>query len=268
MGSKTRSAGRVLRRPSHPDRSLSRSGRYRRVDESLILITTARLAVQRCILSHWAQGGSPSWTSSSRAARPRCPSGSASTWRSKLAKIAEARRQGDQRRRRGVQGAQPPPGRPRDRVEITLHSRGPVVRAEASAAATRYAALDLAVDEAGGAAAQGARPAQGAPRQADAGSRCARSPRPCRDRAPATPSGELTGRRRSSASRRPRIGRWRCEATARWWSARRRTPPRRWTLDQALYEMELVGHDFYPVRRRRRRGAQRRLPAARPTTTA
>ncbi|CAO0832545.1 Ribosome hibernation promoting factor OS=Streptomyces microflavus OX=1919 GN=hpf PE=3 SV=1 [Streptomyces microflavus] len=46
-------------------------------------------------------------------------------------------------RRRGVQGAEPPSGRPSDRVEITLRSRGPVIRAEA-AAGDPYAALDLA----------------------------------------------------------------------------------------------------------------------------
>ena len=45
-----------------------------------------------------------------------------------------------------------------DRVEITLRSRGPVIRAEA-AAADPYAALDLATGEAGGASAQAARQA-------------------------------------------------------------------------------------------------------------
>ena len=37
----------------------------------------------------------------------------------------------------------------------------------------------------------------------------------------------------------------RSTATARSWSGRRRTPRVPMTLDQALHEMELVGHDFY-----------------------
>ena len=44
----------------------------------------------------------------------------------------------------------------------------------------------------------------------------------------------------------------------------REDPPRRpMTLDQALFEMELVGHDFYLFVRQGDRAAQRRLPAAR-----
>ena len=39
-------------------------------------------------------------------------------------------------------------------------------------------------------------------------------------------------------------------------------------LDQALYEMELVGHDFFLFVDADDVGAQRRLPAPRPTTTA
>ena len=40
------------------------------------------------------------------------------------------------------------------------------------------------------------------------------------------------------------------------------------SLDQALYEMELVGHDFFLFVDADDAAAQRRLPAPRPTTTA
>ena len=56
----------------------------------------------------------------------------------------------------------------RERVELTIRSRGPVIRAEA-AAQDCYAALDVAGHQARGPAAQGAGPAPGAPRREDPG---------------------------------------------------------------------------------------------------
>ncbi len=130
-----------------------------------------------------------------------------------------------------------------DRVEITLNTRGPVVRAEA-AAADPYAALDVAVTK------------------LEARLRKAASKRHTRRGNGRTPAvggrreraGSRADQRRRDAGRRPgrRTGcpppgsaRWKCAARARWWSGRRPTPAAPMALDQALYEMELVGHDFY-----------------------
>ena len=136
-----------------------------------------------------------------------------------------------------------------DRVEITLRSRGPVIRAEA-AAADPYAALDLAAAK------------------LEARLRKQHDKRRC----------IVEGAARRSASRQPRHisrqnstdgskpKRRRHRLRPRWRSGR--CPPRGsgslevqgdgplvvrekthaaapMTLDQALYEMELVGHDFY-----------------------
>ena len=149
-----------------------------------------------------------------------------------------------------------------DRVEITLRSRGPVIRAEAAASRP----------------VRGARPGgrtswrPGCARQHDkrhtrrgtAGSRPPRSPTTCRTRRRSTANGEPVARGRAGRRAAPRgSARWRCRAKARWWSARRPTPPRPMTLDQALYEMELVGHDFYLFVDSETKQPERRLPAAR-----
>ena len=90
----------------------------------------------------------------------------------------------------------------------------------------------------GGADAPRRRPAPGPPRPARPGRSARRWP----------DAGQRTGRRRR---RRPttrssaRSARSRSPATGRSWSARRPTRRRPMTLDQALYEMELVGHDFF-----------------------
>lgn len=134
-----------------------------------------------------------------------------------------------------------------DRVELTVHSKGPVIRAEA-AAADRYAALDLATDR------LLARMRKAADRRrVHHGSRTpmsvaaatahldgAPTSSPVPAQMPASTSsaggvGALTEEKPDEAvqERGPMVVR---EKT-------HRTSPM--TLDQALYEMELVGHDFF-----------------------
>ena len=131
------------------------------------------------------------------------------------------------------------------RVELTIRSRGPVIRAEA-AAEDKYAALDVAW------ARLESRLRRAADRRTDhkkhdrrgAGAGPGRRPRAEADAA---------GRRRG----RPVGG------------ARRRADGRRekthdaepMTLDQALYEMELVGHDFFLFVDADSAPSVRRLPA-------
>lgn len=120
-----------------------------------------------------------------------------------------------------------------DRIELTLHSKGPVIRAEA-AAPDKYVALDLAVDKlmarirkaadrrrvhhgnrtpisvaAATAALNGNSAEAVAPAESDAD-----------QYAPPPDSGPMVVREKTHQA----------------------TPM---SLDQALYEMELVGHDFY-----------------------
>ena len=124
----------------------------------------------------------------------------------------------------------------RERVELTIHSRGPVMRAEA-AAQDCYAALDVAVRQAGGAAAQ-ARPTA---------ARCTTGPRRryrSRPRPPPWTPQPAASRR---ATRR-RVGRRRrlvVRGRARWSIREKLHEAAPMNLDQALYEMELVGHDFF-----------------------
>ena len=113
-----------------------------------------------------------------------------------------------------------------DRVEITLHSRGPVIRAEA-AASDPYAALDLAADKLearlrkqhdkrytrrGNGRLSAAEVADARPGRGDA-----------ERQRPAAVHEEDAGRRA-----RPRgSARWKCRAKAPWSSARRPTSPPR-----------------------------------------
>ena len=121
------------------------------------------------------------------------------------------------------------------KVELTAFSKGPVIRAEA-AAEDKMAALDLAVDKM---AAQMRRAADR--RRVHHGRHTPGLGRagPGRHAARRRQAGD--DERRSSA----RSGRSPSPATGRSSSARSRTRPSPMTLDQALYEMELVGHDFY-----------------------
>jgi len=130
-----------------------------------------------------------------------------------------------------------------DRVEITLRSRGPVVRAEA-AAADAYAALDLAT----------AKLEARLRKQHDKRfSRRGNGRIPASDVAVSVPDAarlNTNGELAAASSGEPKV------PTTKMGSidvlgegplvVREKThaaPPM--TLDQALYEMELVGHDFY-----------------------
>lgn len=129
-----------------------------------------------------------------------------------------------------------------DRVEITLRSRGPVVRAEA-AASDPYAALDLAA----GKLEARLRKAADKRRVHRGGSRTPTSVAA----ATAPLAAELNGQggTQAPAEERPvpktRMGSLEIQGEGPL-VVREKThaaPPM--ALDQALYEMELVGHDFY-----------------------
>ena len=130
--------------------------------------------------------------------------------------------------------------RPRDpertiRVELTARSRGPIVRAEA-AAEDKMAALDLALDKMAVADAPCRRPPQGAPWAAQAGvarpgdgpEQAARPTSRSEDEVVERKVGPVT-----VTGDGPLVVREKAHAAAPM------------TLEQALYEMELVGHDFY-----------------------
>lgn len=133
------------------------------------------------------------------------------------------------------------------RVELTVHSKGPVIRAEA-AAEDRYTALDLATEK----LTTRMRKAADRRREARTGGRRPMSLAEATANIgaldePATAAGELpetTGDASSVAG----------DETARRLSVDGDGPPvvrekthdaGPMTLDQALYEMELVGHDFF-----------------------
>nr|WP_234380438.1 ribosome-associated translation inhibitor RaiA [Streptomyces sp. CMB-StM0423] len=139
-----------------------------------------------------------------------------------------------------------------DRVEITVHSRGPVVRAEA-AAADPYAALDLATAklEARLRKQHGKRktrrPGKDRRTAAEVGDVVAHAAQLTDDGELTTPSMETTAESEllQSGSRLHRRGPLEVDGDGPL-VVREKThaaPPM--TLDQALYEMELVGHDFY-----------------------
>ena len=130
-----------------------------------------------------------------------------------------------------------------DRVEITLRSRGPVIRAEA-AAGDPYAALDLAAGKLE-ARLRKQHDKRYTPPWQRPDSRLPKSPSTCRARRRSTATGDLAGDGAGRLYPPPGSARSRYRAKARWSSARRPTSAAPMTLDQALYEMELVGHDFY-----------------------
>ncbi|RIQ23082.1 ribosome hibernation-promoting factor, HPF/YfiA family [Jiangella rhizosphaerae] len=130
-----------------------------------------------------------------------------------------------------------------ERVELTLHSKGPVIRAEA-AAADRYAALDLATDKLVARlrkAADRRRVHRGTRTPISVAAATARldgaaipaQPTPVAPAAPAATAVEEPLDDYAVPDAGPMVVR---EKT-------HRAEPM--TLDQALYEMELVGHDFY-----------------------
>ena len=130
--------------------------------------------------------------------------------------------------------------RPRDpertvRVELTAKSKGPVVRAEA-AAEDKMAALDLALDKM---AAQMRRAAdrkkvhRGQHKPESLGQAMARTSPPLTDQSDAEHIAERKVGPVTVTGDGPLVVREKSHAAAPM------------TLEQALYEMELVGHDFY-----------------------
>jgi ribosomal subunit interface protein len=127
-----------------------------------------------------------------------------------------------------------------ERVELTLHSKGPVVRAEA-AAADRYAALDAATDKLVGQlrkAADRRRVHRGTRTPISVAAATAGLDHGAPIPAQATPAALATALEdRPDEYAVPDSG----PMVVR--EKTHRAEPM--TLDQALYEMELVGHDFY-----------------------
>ena len=121
------------------------------------------------------------------------------------------------------------------RVELTAKSRGPVVRAEA-AAEDKMAALDLALDKM---AAQMRRAADR--RKVHRGQRAPQSVQQALANVPRSTTGTTSTTARSSASVGPVTVTGDGPLVVRE-KEHAATPM---TLEQALYEMELVGHDFY-----------------------
>ncbi|MFE7135000.1 ribosome hibernation-promoting factor, HPF/YfiA family [Streptomyces sp. NPDC057638] len=129
-----------------------------------------------------------------------------------------------------------------DRVEITLHSRGPVIRAEA-AAADPYAALDLAT---------GKLEARLRKQHDKRHTRRGNGRIPAAEVADVVPGvaelnpdGNLAADERTDAIPTTRIGSLEVQGEGPLVVREKVHTAAPMTLDQALYEMELVGHDFY-----------------------
>jgi ribosomal subunit interface protein len=129
-----------------------------------------------------------------------------------------------------------------DRVEITLHSRGPVIRAEA-AASDAYAALDLAAEKLDAQLRK-----QHDKRYTRRGSRRL-SAAEVSDHVPgvATLNGDGQPVPSGEANSVPtkKIGSLEVQGDGPLVVREKTHVAAPMTLDQALYEMELVGHDFY-----------------------
>ncbi|KPI21731.1 sigma 54 modulation protein/ribosomal protein S30EA [Actinobacteria bacterium OK074] len=129
-----------------------------------------------------------------------------------------------------------------DRVEITLHSRGPVIRAEA-AASDPYAALDLATDK------------LEARLRKQHDKRCARrgakrlSAAEVPDHVPGAATlngnGGVVHEEEPDDVPTKRIGSLEVKGDGPLIVREKTHAASPMPLDQALYEMELVGHDFY-----------------------
>lgn len=135
-----------------------------------------------------------------------------------------------------------------ERVELTLHSKGPVIRAEA-AAADRYAALDLATDK------LVARLRKAADRRrVHRGSRTPISVAAATaglDRATSAvptqtiPVAPATSTASAATALEDRPDEYAVPDSGPMIVREKTHRAEPMTLDQALYEMELVGHDFY-----------------------
>jgi ribosomal subunit interface protein len=129
-----------------------------------------------------------------------------------------------------------------DRVEITLHSRGPVIRAEA-AASDPYAALDLAADKL-----EARLRKQHDKRYTRRGSRrisAAEVADHVPDAATLDGNGSVVRDEEPDAVPTKKIGSLEVKGDGPLVVREKTHVASPMTLDQALYEMELVGHDFY-----------------------
>ncbi|MFG3286163.1 ribosome hibernation-promoting factor, HPF/YfiA family [Streptomyces sp. NPDC048111] len=129
-----------------------------------------------------------------------------------------------------------------DRVEITLHSRGPVIRAEA-AAADPYAALDLATGK------LEARLRKQHDKRYTRRGNGRLSAAEVVDAVPGVAqlngNGELVPTAEDDGIPTTRIGSLEVKGEGPLVVREKTHTAAPMTLDQALYEMELVGHDFY-----------------------
>ncbi|MCK8676763.1 MULTISPECIES: ribosome-associated translation inhibitor RaiA [Streptomyces] len=129
-----------------------------------------------------------------------------------------------------------------DRVEITLHSRGPVIRAEASAA-DPYAALDLATGK------LEARLRKQHDKRHDRRGTGRLSAAEVADTVPGvaqlSADGTVIATEAEDAVPTTRIGSLEVQGEGPLVVREKTHTAAPMTLDQALYEMELVGHDFY-----------------------
>ncbi|MCX4726226.1 ribosome hibernation-promoting factor, HPF/YfiA family [Streptomyces sp. NPDC090052] len=129
-----------------------------------------------------------------------------------------------------------------DRVEITLHSRGPVIRAEA-AAGDPYAALDLAT---GKLEARLRKQNEKRHNRRGAGRiSAAEVVDAVPDTAPINGNGEFTADLATQTIPTTRMGSLEVQGEGPLVVREKTHIAAAMSLDQALYEMELVGHDFY-----------------------
>ncbi|WP_066951350.1 ribosome hibernation-promoting factor, HPF/YfiA family [Streptomyces lushanensis] len=130
-----------------------------------------------------------------------------------------------------------------DRVEITLHSRGPVIRAEA-AAADPYAALDLATGKLEARLRKQHEKRHN--RRGNGRLSAAEVVEVVPDVAQLNANGQ-TAAEQAAAEAVPttRIGTLEVQGEGPLVVREKNHAAAPMTLDQALYEMELVGHDFY-----------------------
>ncbi|WP_217241499.1 ribosome hibernation-promoting factor, HPF/YfiA family [Streptomyces sp. AC555_RSS877] len=129
-----------------------------------------------------------------------------------------------------------------DRVEITLRSRGPVIRAEA-AASDPYAALDLAAEKLDARLRK-----QHDKRHTRRGSRrltAAEVPDHVQGAATLNGNGHTVSEEEPDGVPTKKIGSLEVKGDGPLIVREKTHVASPMTLDQALYEMELVGHDFY-----------------------
>ncbi|MEV7525520.1 ribosome-associated translation inhibitor RaiA [Streptomyces sp. NPDC091371] len=128
-----------------------------------------------------------------------------------------------------------------DRVEITLHSRGPVIRAEASAA-DPYGALDLAQEKL---EARLRKQHDKRYTRRGNGRLSAAEVADVAGAATLNGSGQPVGEEKANGVPITRIGSIEVQGEGPLIVREKTHSAAPMSLDQALYEMELVGHDFY-----------------------